>query len=79
MEAEKQRRRFVENRDGIAGAIAYSMQCRSQYRKAALTSRKRGFIESYLACKWYIETPEEQRLSDAEATLIEGTAVHGVR
>jgi|GEM_PF-1563917 len=72
MEAEKQRLGFVENRDGIAGAIAFAMQCRSQYRKAVLTSRKRGltkpshaslpeyrrgFIESYLAFKRYIETP----------------------
>ena len=93
MEAEKQRLGFVEIRDGIAGAIAFAMQCRSQYRQAVLTSRKRGFtkpsfaslpeyrrgfIESYLAFKRYIETPDEQRLSDAEPTLIEGTAVHGV-
>ena len=94
MEAEKQRLGFVEIRDGIAGAIAFAMQCRSQYRQVVLTSRKRGFtkpsfasfpeyrrgfIESYLAFKRYIETPDEQRLSDAEPTLIEGTAVHGVR
>ncbi len=72
MEAEKQRLGFVENRDGIAGAIAFARQCRSQYRKAVLASRKRGltkpshaslpeyrrgFIESYLAFKRYIETP----------------------
>ena len=36
MEAEEQRLGFVENRDGIAGAIAFSMQCRSQYRKAVI-------------------------------------------
>ena len=71
MEAEKQRLGFVEIRDGIAGAIAFAMQCRSQYRQAVLTSRKRGFtkpgfaslpeyrrgfIESYLAFRRYIET-----------------------
>ena len=71
MEAEKKRLGFVENRDGNAGAIAFAMQSRSQYRRAVLTSRKRrftkpshaslpeyrrGFIESYLAFKRYIET-----------------------
>ena len=71
MEAEKQRLGFVENRDGNAVAIAFAMQSRSQYRKAVLISRKRGFtkpshaslpeyrrgfIESYLAFKRYIET-----------------------
>jgi len=49
----------MENRDGIAGAIAFAMQCRNQYRKAVSASRKRGFIESYLAFKRYIETPRE--------------------
>lgn len=45
MEAEKQRLGFVENRDGNAGAIAFAMQSRSQYRKAVLTSRKSGFTK----------------------------------
>ena len=45
METEKQRLGFVENRDGNAGAIAFAMQSRSQYRKAVLTSRKRGFTK----------------------------------
>lgn len=62
---------FVRNRDGTA--TDFAKQIVSQYRKAVLTSRKRGyakpshaslpeyrrgFIESYLVAKRYRENPD---------------------
>lgn len=67
--AEEERLQFVENRDGKQGAINFARQTMQLYRKAVLTSRKRGhknphfaslpeyrrnFIESYCAFKKYI-------------------------
>jgi len=67
--AEEQRIAFVEERDGIAGAVDFARRTIRQYRTAVLNSRKRGsvkpshaslpeyrrgFIESYLAFKRYI-------------------------
>ena len=67
--AEEQRLAFVEERDGIDGAVDFAQRTIIQYRIAVLNSRKRGsvnpshaslpqyrrgFIESYLAFKRYI-------------------------
>lgn len=67
--AEDLRLAFVENRDGVDGAVNFAKRAMSQYRKAVLNSRKRGsvkpshaslpeyrrgFIESYLAFKKYV-------------------------
>lgn len=69
MEQEKQRLAFIEARDGIDGALAFAKQTLKIYRKAVLTSRKRGhtkphhaslpefltgFIESYIVFKRYV-------------------------
>lgn len=66
--AEEARLALVEAREGVAGAVAFARQTLRLYRKAVLTSRKRGFsqphfaslpeyrrgfIESYLAFKKY--------------------------
>ena len=68
--AEESRLAFVEQRDGIAGAVAFARQGVLMYRKCVLKSLKRGywkphhasipfyrrgFIESYLAFKAYIK------------------------
>ena len=67
--AEEERLSFLESRDGVAGALNFSIRTMRQYRTAVLNSRKRGsvkpshaslpeyrrgFIESYLAFKRYI-------------------------
>lgn len=66
---EERRLAFVEERDGVAGAVDFARRSMQQYRTAVLNSRKRGsvkpshaslpeyrrgFIESYLAFKRYI-------------------------
>lgn len=66
---ESQRLKFVETRDGKQAAIDFAEQTMRIYRKAVLSSRKRGyekphhaslpgyrrgFIESYCALKAYL-------------------------
>lgn len=67
--AEDRRLRFMEQRDGIAGAVDFAQRTMKMYRTAVLCSRKRGFdkphhasfreyrrgfIESYCAFKRYV-------------------------
>ena len=67
--SEEQRIAFVEDRDGIAGAVDFAIRTMKIYRRSVLYSRKRVkgnphhaslpeyrrlFIESYLALKRYI-------------------------
>jgi len=74
MTPEHQRLRFVEQRDGLAGALAFAKQTRAVYRTCVLRSRKRGFtnphhaslaeyrrafIESYLVLKHFIAYHEK--------------------
>lgn len=69
--AEEQRLAFVEQRDGVEGAVEFARQGIKIYRTCVLRSMKRGFakphhaslpeyrrgfIESYLAWKHYIKT-----------------------
>ena len=69
MSVETQRLAFIEGRDGKTAARAFARQTMSAYRKAVLSSRKRGhtnphhaslpeyregFIRSYLAFKRYL-------------------------
>lgn len=70
MNTEESRLAFLEQRDGTEGALDFALRTRSIYRKAVLMSRKRGhtkphhaslpeyrrgFIESYVTLKRYIE------------------------
>lgn len=69
MEKEAERLKFIEERDGKQAALEFALRTMRIYRKAVLTSRKRGFskphhasleqyrrsfIESYLAFKRYL-------------------------
>lgn len=69
MHSEFERLHFVEQRDGLAGALAFARQTMVIYRKAVMLSRKRGhekphfaslpeyrrqFIESYLVFKRFV-------------------------
>jgi hypothetical protein len=68
--AEEERLKFIEERDGVEGAVTFAKQTLATYRRCVLHSRKRGFnpphhaslpeyrqgfIESYLAFKAYIK------------------------
>lgn len=69
--AEEQRLAFIEQHDGVKGAVDFARQGMQIYRTCVLRSRKRGFgnphhaslpeyrrgfIESYLAFKNYVKT-----------------------
>ena len=82
--SERQRLSFVEQRDGIHGAVDFARQGIKIYRSCVLQSAKRGygakgsayadrkphhasfreyrrgFIESYLAFKAYVELHKEE-------------------
>ena len=74
MNAEQSRLQFYIDRDGMSGAIEFAKQTMKIYRKAVLTSRKRGyqkpsfaslpeyrksFIESYLSFKSFLNKQEK--------------------
>lgn len=61
--AEEQRLKFVEERDGVDGAIDFAKQTLKVYRMALRRSRKRGFNPPHHA------TLPEYRLGFIESCL----------
>lgn len=49
MHSEHQRLAFIEGRDGKDAAIAFAKQTYQNYRKAVLSSRKRGVTKIHFA------------------------------